>query len=131
MDDWYAAPIIPSGNHVSSSPVSLTFKFRADTSTDSSTGVIELMCPTEVTCATNSVIQAVNGDMDGSVNFSGVVVTAGTFGPFGLVTRDQNGGSIVDANYVFGHITILPDVTLDTLIVTASDTSISTISLKE
>ena len=39
MDNWYTAPIIPSGNHVSLSPFTLTFNFRADTSTDS-TGVI-------------------------------------------------------------------------------------------
>ena len=40
MDDWYAAPITPSGNHLASSPVTLTFNFRADSSTDQTTGVI-------------------------------------------------------------------------------------------
>ena len=39
MDNWYTAPIFPSGNHVPLSPFTLTFNFQADTSTDS-TGVI-------------------------------------------------------------------------------------------
>ena len=129
MDDWYSAPIIPSGNHIADSPVFLTFYFRAETSTDSTTGVIELICPTDVSCITNSVIQAVNGDMDNIVYFESVIVTAGTFGPFGLVTRNQIGGSIVDANYMFGHITILPDVTPGIITVTASDKSITTIGI--
>ena len=50
-------------------------------------------------------------------------MTAGSFGPFGLITRDVTGGPIVDANYVFGHITILADVTPDSLTITASDTT--------
>ena len=130
MDNWYSAPIIPSSNHINDSPISLTFKFRPYSSTDSITGVIELICPIEVTCVTTSVTQAVTGDEDGSVVFSGITVTAGTFGPFGLVTRDQSNGSIVDANYVFGHITILNEIGTEIITVSSSDT-ISSIGIQE
>ena len=89
------------------------------------------MCPTEITCGTIFVTQSVTGNMDNSVNFSDVIVTAGTFGPFGLVTRDSFYGSIIDVNYVFGHITILPDVIPNTISITASDPSFTTIGIGE
>ena len=129
MNTWYSAPIIPSVNQLGTlTSVSLTFYFRADTST---TGRIEIICPTGVTCGTTFVNQDVDGGMDGSVTFSSVSVTAGTFGPFGLITRNSSGGSIVDANYVFGHITILDDVTPSTVAVSSSDSSITTIGIGE
>ena len=91
------------------------------------------MCPTGVTCTTTpSVIQGVTGDADGTVDFADVTVSAaGTFGPFGLVTRNSSGGSIVDANYMFGHITILDNVTPGTVAVSASDTAVTTIGIEE
>ena len=82
------------------------------------------MCPTGVTCGTTSVDQKVTGGADNSVNF-GVTVPAGSYGPFGLITRDVSTGPIVDANYVFGHITILSTITPSTVTVEASDTTIS------
>ena len=119
MDTWYAAPLIPSDYQVASSTsVSLTFYFQADTST---TGRIEIICPTGVTCGTTHIDQDVTGGVDSSVTFTSVSVTAGTFGPFGLITRNSSGGSIVDANYVFGHITILDDVTAGAVTVSSSD----------
>ena len=91
------------------------------------------MCPTGVTCTTTpSVTQGVTGDVDITVDFPGVTVTtAGTFGPFGLITRNSISGSIVDANYVFGHITILADVIPDTVTVYSSDTAVTTIGIGE
>ena len=83
-----------------------------------------------MSCATNSLNQAAIGDVDNSVDFSGVTVSSGTFGPFGLVTRDSIDGSIVDANYMFGHITILSDITPSTVTVSASD-SVSAIGIEE
>ena len=57
-------------------------------------------------------------------------MTAGSFGPFGLITRDVTGGPIVDANYVFGHITILADVTPGSLTITASDTTATSFDIE-
>ena len=54
-------------------------------------------------------------------------LSAWSFGPFGLITRDRSGGQIIDANYVFGHITILADVSFGSLVVSSSDSSISSI----
>ena len=90
------------------------------------------MCPTGVTCTTTSTTYGVTGDLDISVDFAGVTVTtAGTFGPFGLVTRNSSGGSIVDANYMFGYITILDNVTPGTVVVSASDSAVTTIVIEE
>ena len=60
-----------------------------------------------------------------------MIITTGTFGPFGLVTRDIPEGSIVDANYVFGYVTILPDVTTGSLFINASDLSIASFGIEE
>ena len=74
-----------------------------------------------MTCDHTSEGQQVTGDEDGTVTFTDVTVSAGTYGPFGLVTRNVSGGSIVDANYVFGHITILADVNPGSVAVSSSD----------
>ena len=78
-------------------------------------------------CDSNAsvVTQKVTGGADNSVDFGTVTLTAGSYGPFGLITRDYPNGPIVDANYVFGHITILSTVTASTVTVEASDATAS------
>ena len=84
-----------------------------------------------MSCLTTSVTQSVVGGEDNQVDFEDIILDAGSFGPFGLVTRHRTGGSIVDANYIFGHITIVEDAKLDSLSVFPSDISIGSIGLEE
>ena len=84
MESWFSAPIVPEANHAGNTPVDLTFVFRPD----SSASIIELICPSSFATCPPAITQTVNGGNDNSVKFIDLAVTAGSFGPFGLITRD-------------------------------------------
>ena len=106
-------PIEMSSVNSGDSGVSISFNFRPST-TLSDGGIVEVHFPSaeftlgDASCS-GSVCKVskkeISGDMSVTVG-SVTLGSPGSYGPFKLLTRREDGSQIVDANYVFGHAVI-------------------------
>ncbi|CAG9330116.1 unnamed protein product [Blepharisma stoltei] len=127
-DTWFNNPIELAQTNTGST-VTMTVNFRPTTTLTGAT--VQIIFPstysTESTkTVTLSTTYNLESGKDTSVTYSTTLPSAGSYGPFGIVTRRSETGQIVDANYNFGCIAVTSSVSSSSLTVSRTTSSTAT-----
>lgn len=140
--DWVAFPIVFSLNHAGES-VTMVISFTV--STDLSDGLVEIHFPSDFTLSASvyylsdtvlSVpIRELSNSTTTTIELENIVLplSAGSYGPFGIYTRQSTTGQIVDVSQNFCNVGIetsyLPPPS-DSLTIAFSDTNMDSVSAR-